>query len=595
MNCGGQARPQRVVEVCREAGEQALRVYAWREAARYLEAAVTAAKAIDSLAPSDLAHLHHSAGFAYYRDLDIGPAVEHYRDAIQGFRDLNDKRSLVTTLIQYAKCRITQASVAFGAMADVELLEDLLEELGEEDVDLRAQVLAQLSQVYWTARQSDKAENTAREALALAETLDNPQTMVEACSSLGLASIQKLNLRAALESYSNGLSCAREIGDPWLMGWPLARIPLVHVWLGELDAAGTVIEEGRRVMLRSQDWAELTQVYSAAVAAAVVRGEFVEAERLAHEGMAATERSRYPWGAAIFLPALACARALKGEWDEAEDALEVFETPGRIFEDPGPAVTAITFLYRQVIQLYQQLSKRSLDLEGSVGRILMAARSDVASVAAYASGIELVDGLGLNVDVSPAEIKLMEAVQSEMVVSSGWIFLVPRVLALASSIQGRLDEAESRLDLAMEISRGIGARPEQGRICLDWARLLLKRKGRGDREAAARMVADAGGIFSELGMVPFASQAEALARHIETPLPRTRSLGEIYPDRLSAREVEVLRLVARGRSNQQVADELVLSAKTVARHVSNIFDKIRVENRSAATAYAFEHGLISSS
>jgi DNA-binding NarL/FixJ family response regulator len=56
----------------------------------------------------------------------------------------------------------------------------------------------------------------------------------------------------------------------------------------------------------------------------------------------------------------------------------------------------------------------------------------------------------------------------------------------------------------------------------------------------------------------------------------------------------VLRLVARGRSNQQIADDLVLSAKTVARHMSNIFDKIRVENRSAATAYAFENGLAAS-
>ena len=52
-------------------------------------------------------------------------------------------------------------------------------------------------------------------------------------------------------------------------------------------------------------------------------------------------------------------------------------------------------------------------------------------------------------------------------------------------------------------------------------------------------------------------------------------------------------MVAAGKTNQQIADELVLSIKTVARHVSNIFDKTRVDNRSAATAYAFEHGLVS--
>ena len=62
-------------------------------------------------------------------------------------------------------------------------------------------------------------------------------------------------------------------------------------------------------------------------------------------------------------------------------------------------------------------------------------------------------------------------------------------------------------------------------------------------------------------------------------------------DGLSSREIEVLRLVAAGRSNQQIADELVISVNTVNRHLSNIFDKIGVANRAQATAYAKDHGL----
>ena len=61
---------------------------------------------------------------------------------------------------------------------------------------------------------------------------------------------------------------------------------------------------------------------------------------------------------------------------------------------------------------------------------------------------------------------------------------------------------------------------------------------------------------------------------------------------LTAREVEVLRLVARGRSNPQIAAELVLSEKTVARHLSNIFTKLDVPSRTAAAAFAFEHRLV---
>jgi DNA-binding NarL/FixJ family response regulator len=60
---------------------------------------------------------------------------------------------------------------------------------------------------------------------------------------------------------------------------------------------------------------------------------------------------------------------------------------------------------------------------------------------------------------------------------------------------------------------------------------------------------------------------------------------------LSPRELEVLRLIATGRSNAQIADELVISQNTVIRHVSNIFAKIGVSNRAQATAYAKDHGL----
>jgi len=61
---------------------------------------------------------------------------------------------------------------------------------------------------------------------------------------------------------------------------------------------------------------------------------------------------------------------------------------------------------------------------------------------------------------------------------------------------------------------------------------------------------------------------------------------------LSPRELEVVRLVAAGRSNQAIAAELFLSEKTVARHVSNIFGKLGVGSRTAAAAYAYEHGLV---
>jgi len=60
---------------------------------------------------------------------------------------------------------------------------------------------------------------------------------------------------------------------------------------------------------------------------------------------------------------------------------------------------------------------------------------------------------------------------------------------------------------------------------------------------------------------------------------------------LTAREIEVLRLLATGKTNRSIAAELAISEKTVARHVSNIFTKLDLSSRAAATAYAFQHNL----
>ncbi len=91
-------------------------------------------------------------------------------------------------------------------------------------------------------------------------------------------------------------------------------------------------------------------------------------------------------------------------------------------------------------------------------------------------------------------------------------------------------------------------------------------------------------IFEQLGAVPSLTEIQRLA----TAGPRPAAGG------LTAREVEVevLRLVATGASNREIADTLVISDKTVARHLSNMFTKLDISSRAAATAYAYEHGLV---
>jgi DNA-binding CsgD family transcriptional regulator len=103
----------------------------------------------------------------------------------------------------------------------------------------------------------------------------------------------------------------------------------------------------------------------------------------------------------------------------------------------------------------------------------------------------------------------------------------------------------------------------------------------GDQDTAAVELEAARDAFASLGARPDVANIDALT-------------GRARPDDhgLSAREIEVLRLVASGKSNREIAAELVISERTVARHVQNIFAKLRVSSRAAASVFASEHGLL---
>ncbi len=104
----------------------------------------------------------------------------------------------------------------------------------------------------------------------------------------------------------------------------------------------------------------------------------------------------------------------------------------------------------------------------------------------------------------------------------------------------------------------------------------------GDRDTAHLEADAARQTFKQLGAAPDIVRLEALF-----PAAAARPAGN-----LTEREVEVLALVAAGRANREIAEALSLSEHTVRRHLQNIYSKVGVASRAAATAFAYEHGLI---
>ena len=162
---------------------------------------------------------------------------------------------------------------------------------------------------------------------------------------------------------------------------------------------------------------------------------------------------------------------------------------------------------------------------------------------------------------------------------------MPMMRALVDQAEAavRLDEGDA--GAAVVLARQAWARWRELDVPYEAARcrVLAARAFRtlGDDPSASMEFDAARAVFADLGARPALAAIDAL-------------MASDSPDRaggLTPRETEVLRLVAEGKTNRLIALDLYLSEKTVARHLSNIFAKLGVSTRSAATAYAYQHGL----
>ena len=160
---------------------------------------------------------------------------------------------------------------------------------------------------------------------------------------------------------------------------------------------------------------------------------------------------------------------------------------------------------------------------------------------------------------------------------------IDRLLGLLSETFGRLDQAIAHFEDALDFCRDAGYRSEYAWTVHDHALAVSQRDNGEDQFRAAALVAEALDICQEIGLVPLKRLLEIVQKGTKSPS---------YPDRLSRREVDVLRLVATGKSNQEIAKTLLIAISTVARHVSNILAKTSAANRTEAAAYAAKHGLV---
>jgi DNA-binding NarL/FixJ family response regulator len=166
---------------------------------------------------------------------------------------------------------------------------------------------------------------------------------------------------------------------------------------------------------------------------------------------------------------------------------------------------------------------------------------------------------------------------------------VDHYLGLLVAGTGRWDDAERRFTAALALNERMQAPINLALTQQEYARMLLARGGNGDLPHARELLEAARATYAALDLDYQAGTVQALLAGPR--LAGRRAASPTYPDGLSEREVEVLRLIAAGKRNPEIATALVISRYTVERHVNHILAKTGAANRVEAANYAHARGL----
>jgi len=293
-----------------------------------------------------------------------------------------------------------------------------------------------------------------------------------------------------------------------------------------------------------------------------LRGAWPEALR---EAQRACERvahlaERRPPAAALYQQAE--VHRLRGNFDEAE---AIYGNASAGGWDPQPGLA--------LMRLAQGRTDAAVQ---AITRALAAAAGPAERSRLLPAQVEILLAAG-DIPASRQAVKELEEIASA--------FGAPALDTLATHLRGQVQLAEGRAITAVaSLRRAWQAWDALGACWLAArARTLIGQActALGDHDGAALEFRAAREMFERLGAAPDIERLDALTREQDT--------GAGHP--LSARELEVIRLLASGKTNRAIASQLAISDRTVARHVSNIFTKLGISTRAAAAAWAWQHGL----
>jgi ATP/maltotriose-dependent transcriptional regulator MalT len=596
----------KAIGYARRAGERAVRLLAYEQGARFYQLAVQALALQRSPADEERYDLLLLLGGAEVRAGQADQAREAFHRAAGIARARGWPERLARAALGLELTGLTPGVVHAD---QVRLLEEALAALGEGGPStprgarpaLRVRLLARLAMELYYSEERARGVALSQEAVRLARAAADPPALAFALQARRWAAWGPDTIAERLALGVELVALARTLGDHELAlaGHHTRFVALQE--MGEMDTAAAEADRQARLAdeLRIPFYQWHLMVYRAM--RAILDGRFDEGEELARRALALGQRGDAPNAAPVLALQLALLRWQQGRLTEAEAIV-------RRAVEQRPALT----IWRCMLAL----------LAGELGRLDEARRlfeqmarhqfADLPRDLFWLAGMALLSETCARLgDADRAErlARLLTPYAALTVMTGRAVCLGPvaRYLGLLAATRGDWSAAARRLETAQAASARMGARPFVARAQYDYAAMLLGRmqreggwKADADRSAAraTELLGEALVTARELGMSRLSEQAAALqagAPAVAVAAAAPASLSPrpaVLPGGLTPREAAVLRLLASGESNPEIAAALAISVKTVERHAVNIYAKINARNRVDAAAYALRHGLL---
>jgi predicted ATPase/DNA-binding CsgD family transcriptional regulator len=559
---------ERAIEYNLRAARAAMAALAFEQAVARFHTAL----ALGVKDPSEQAEIQLELGTACRAAGGWADAVDAFTAAAEMGRAAGD-----ADMLARAATRLEDACWGEGRSqrTALELLEEASAALGEAESTLRVGLLSALARVLAYRGDHGRAAITHANAMKMARRLGDQHglatLLARAYSARGTSSLEDI-----VEMLTEAWALGDELGDLEIQSEARAWRVVAWIALGELEAARRDLAECLELADRAKQPFHFFAAEHIGAAIALCEGHLDEAE-------ARAERSRE------------FASLLSGRDPSATHGIQMFSIrreQGRLGE-LAPLLRVLagdggTAAWRP--GLAALLVELGMEDE---------ARNELARIRAH--GLEpfrealWLASLTFLTDACAAvgDEELAALVQPELEPHAGTIVVVgygvacygaaDRYLAMLAATLGDWEVAEARFDSALELNRRMGTPTWLAHTAYEYGRMLRTRGRAQDAGRAASMLTDAAALAERIGMPALLARIDELGS--------TKAPDQLLPDGLSPREVDILRLVARGLSNRQIGDELFISVHTAANHIRSILRKTSCANRTEAATYAHRHGL----